>query len=229
MTTPNQNPSRNTANDDELAGLFVEVLDKFLSGIDDMLPAIVEEYDPVSNRATVKPIIQKLGVDNSLTSRANLASVPVFQMGAGGYVILTKPKKGDLAWIKACDRDISLFLQSYSESKPNTLRKHDFADSVLFPDAMRGYTADENDGLSIQNLAGTVKIALQSNKVVITGASEFNGDVQINGAISSTGAITSDGEVVAGNAVPATSVSLSTHTHTSAAPGSPTSPPTAGT
>ena len=50
MSEPNQNPSRNTANDDELAGLFLEVLDKFLSGIDDMLPAIVEEYVAETNR-----------------------------------------------------------------------------------------------------------------------------------------------------------------------------------
>ena len=54
---------------------------------------------------------------------------------------------------------------------------------------MRGYTASEDDGLSIQNLDGSIKIALQSGKVVVTGASEFNGDIQVNGAISSTGDI----------------------------------------
>ena len=215
----NQDPSRNTANDDELAGLFLEVLDKFLAGVDDMLPAIVEQYDPASNRATVKPLIQKLGTNNSLTSRANLASVPVFQMGAGGYLINVKPKKGDLGWIKASDRDISLFLQSYEEAKPNTLRKHDFGDSVFFPDAMRGYTASEDDGLSIQNTAGTIKIALQVDKVLVTGASEFIGDVKV------TGNIEASGEVTANALLAATKVTLSGHAHITTSPGDPTSPP----
>lgn len=213
MSDINQNPSRNTANDDELAGLFVEVLNKFLSGIDDMLPAIVEQYDPATNRATVKPLIQKLGVDNSLTTRASLASVPVFQMGAGGYLINVKPKKGDLGWIKANDRDISLFLQSYKESKPNTLRKHDFADSVFFPDVMRGYTADEEDGLSIQNTSGSIKISLRNSGVFVAGNLEVEGDV------------IASGEVSANSSTPATKVTLTGHAHTSAAPGSPTSPP----
>ena len=213
MSDINQNPSRNTANDDELAGLFVEVLNKFLSGIDDMLPAIVEQYDPATNRATVKPLIQKLGVDNSLTTRASLASVPVFQMGAGGYLINVKPKKGDLGWIKANDRDISLFLQSYKESKPNTLRKHDFADSVFFPDAMRGYTADESDGLSIQSADGNIKISLQSDKVIIKGETELEGNLVVTGDVNCEN-LSATTEVTAGT------VALTTHVHT----GSPTSP-----
>lgn len=194
MTTPNQTPSRNQANDDELAGLFVEVLDKFLSGIDDMLPAIVEQYDAAANRATVKILIQRLGTDGSLTSRASIASVPVFQMGAGGYVIVSKPKQGDLGWVKATDRDISLFLQSYEESKPNTLRKHDFADSVFFPDAMRGYTADSGDGLSIQNLDGTSKIVLNQDEINIeTGTVNIGEKVNLG---SGGDAIAREGDTV---------------------------------
>ena len=117
-----QNPSRNIANDDEMSGLFLEVLSKFLSGIDDCLPAVVEVYDAAKNRATVKPLIARLGVNNEIVSRGSLASIPVLQLGAGGFMMRMTPKKGDLGWIKASDRDISLFLQSYQEEKPNTLR-----------------------------------------------------------------------------------------------------------
>ena len=164
MTTQDANPSRNTANDDDMAGMFFEVLNKFLANnIDDMLPAIVEQYDPISNRATVRPLIMRIGTDDSLTTRGALASIPVFQLGAGGFMINVKPKQGDIGWVKANDRDISLFLQSYDEAKPNTLRKHKFADAVFFPDVMRGYSVDSENGFVIQSVDGEQKIALRED------------------------------------------------------------------
>ncbi|OWK42477.1 hypothetical protein [Fimbriiglobus ruber] len=43
---------------------------------------------------------------------------------------------GDTGWIKANDRDISLFKQTTAASSPNTARLHDFADAMFFPDTL---------------------------------------------------------------------------------------------
>lgn len=241
-----QNPSRNQANNDELAGLFIEVFDKFLSGIDDCLPGIVEDYDAEQNRASVKILIQKVGTNNSLTSRAIIASIPVFQLGAGGFMINCKPVKGDFGWVKATDRDISLFLQNYEETKPNTFRKHSFSDAVFFPDVMRNYTVTEGEGLVIQKTDGSQRIALLDDSVKITAThvildtdlTETTGDLIVDGDIENTGDVLSDGNVrgntvesdteVTANADTPASVGLSTHVHTGNQ-GSPTSSPTPGT
>lgn len=57
-----------------------------------------------------------------------------------------------------------------------------------------------------------------------------DGDVTINGVvITASGEIRAPGEVTAMASTPATSVSLSTHVHTSGSSGSPTTSPTPGT
>jgi len=214
------NPSRDQANDDEMSGMFLEVLDKFLSKVDGMLPAIVVKYDAEKNRATVKPLVMRIDTSGELYERADLPSVPVFQIGGGGYMLRFNLKEGDLGWIKANDRDISLFLQSYDQAKPNTFRKHVFDDAVFFPDVMRNYSVTDGEDCVLQSTDGSVRIALLENLVRITAT-----DVEINGNLAVSGDVVAVGEVAANAASPATQVTLSGHTHTSAAPGSPTSAP----
>lgn len=80
-------------------------------------------------------------------------------------------RTGDLGWIKANDRDISLFKSTYANSAPNTQRKHSFEDAVFIPDTMlRGFTIAEEDteNAVLQNEDGSVRIAIFPDKVKIT-------------------------------------------------------------
>lgn len=154
--------SRNPADNDSMVGMFRLVLTKFLQGVDDMLPAQVIAYDRPSNRAQVQPLIQMVTTNNERVNRAQIASVPVLQLGGGGFVMSFPIASGDLGWIKANDRDISLFKTTYALSAPNTQRKHDFSDALFIPDAMLNIAlASEDAGNAVfQNTDGTVKIAL---------------------------------------------------------------------
>lgn len=159
-------PSRNPANNSKMAGVMDTILQKFLQGVDDMLPAEVISYNARSNRATVKPLIAMVDMQNQVVERAQIASVPVIKLGGGGFVLSFPLKRGNLGWIKASDRDISLFKASLTGARPNTQRKHNFSDGVFIPDTMlKGFTiADEDlDNAVLQNLDGTVKIALWTN------------------------------------------------------------------
>lgn len=170
MPEQNSQPSIYPADSASLTGLFRLFMTKFLQNTDDMLPAVVVAYDRTTNRAQVQPFIKMITTQDQLVSRAQLATVPVFQFGAGGFIISNNLKPGDLGWIKANDRDISVFLQHYKESGPPTLRKHTFEDAVFFPDPMTGYTIDptDSDNLVIQKLDGSVKISLGTDTVTIT-------------------------------------------------------------
>jgi len=210
-----------------------QILDKFLSQVDDMLPARVISYDRVANRATVIPMVKLLTTDNRQIGRAQIASVPVMLFGGDGVALSFSLKAGDFGWIKANDRDISLITQGYADSAPNTLRKHSFQDAVFIPDVMRGLTVDAEDDehAVLQTLDGSVRVAIWPDRVKITAGelyAEF-GPANItltNGAsgltISPTGA-TAQGHFAFPDGVSIGGIEFGTHKHTGVEAGPSTS------
>lgn len=207
----NNNPSLDPANIGSLGGTFREILRKMLQSTDGMLPATVIAADADRNYATVRPQIMVLGTDNTLTSRAQIARVPIFTIGAGGFVLTFPVKPGDTGWILASDRDISLYLQAGKEAGPNTRRLHSFEDGLFIPDAAREYTlaGDDTDRAVLQNLDGTVRIAIGDDRVKITAplVQIVAPSVTMSGNLIVTGTITGLTDVVAGTK------SGKTHTH----------------
>ena len=164
-------PSMNPADRDSVNGTIRLILTKFLQDVDDMLPARVISYDRASNRAKVQPLIVVITTSNEQVQRAEIASVPVLQLGGGGFVLSFPIKAGDIGWIKANDRDISLFKQFLDTAPPNTQRKHSFSDAVFIPDTMlRGVTieGEDADNVVLQSIDGTQRIAIASDHIKIT-------------------------------------------------------------
>lgn len=177
-------PSIDPANIGTLMGLLRHVFSKQLQDVNGMLPARVIAINGNRNqpRVTVQPLVALLTTDGSQVSRAQIASVPVFQIGAGGYLLSFPVKEGDLGWIMANDRDISVFLQSYSESRPQTVRKNNFADAVFFPDSMRQYTiaSEDQDNAVLQNAAGSTRVAIWPQFVKVTATRGLSINAQPN-------------------------------------------------
>ncbi|MHC5543545.1 Gp138 family membrane-puncturing spike protein, partial [Singulisphaera rosea] len=113
--------------------------------------------------------------------RAQVASVPVFQYGGAGFVMSFPVATGDTGWIKANDRDISLFKQTMQANPPNTQRKHSFEDAMFFPDTLLdGVTiAAEDVGNAVfQNGDGTVRLALWPTLFKFTAPQVTVGDIE---------------------------------------------------
>lgn len=180
-------PSQNPANEGSMAGMLRGILEKFTQNLDDCLPAKVISYDRKANTATVQPLIAVLTTDDKVLSRAQVASVPVLAIGGGNFVINFPLKGGDLGWIKASDRDISLFKQGLAEGKPNTMRKHSFEDGLFIPDAYRQYEIDGEDfdaNMVIQSYDGKTRVAFWPDRVKTTcqdTSLEVNSDGTITG------------------------------------------------
>jgi len=175
------------------SGTLKYIFGKLQSQVDGMLPARIVAYDRAKNRATVQPLIKNLTTSGFVASRSQLASIPVMQFGGGGFVFNFPFKSGDLGWIKASDRDISVFLQSFEEAQPNTLRTYSFSDGVFIPDAMKGWTiaGEDTDNAVIQTLNGNVRISIGASGVKITSPLiTLNGDTIIDGTLRVTGAVT---------------------------------------
>lgn len=181
-------PSVNPADRASLVGFLKLAFIKHLQNTDDMLPAQVIAYDRASNRAQVQPLIYVITTDNRRIVRAPVASVPVLQLGGGGFVLSFPIKPGDLGWIKANDRDISNFKTNYVNASPQTYRKHTFEDAMFIPDTMlKGVTLADNDGVCLQNTDGSVSLVLLDDRMVITAPNvDINGITTINGIIFDT-------------------------------------------
>lgn len=180
--------SKNPANNDSLVGVFNEVLRKFSQNTDDMLPASVLNYDRTTNRADVMPLIQLVDTDGMVYNRAAFSNVPVLLLGGGEFFVSFNLPQGSLGWIKANDRDLSLFLQEFVNNRPNTNRLHTFEDAMFIPDIMTGYTINSEDSSAalIQNKAGTVRISLTDARIKMTAP-----QIEINAPQSVINATTS--------------------------------------
>lgn len=166
----NSNPSINPANEDSLTGTFRHVFNKLLQDVNGMLPAKVIAFDRTTNLVQVQPLIMLVTTGGTVVPRAQVASIPVLQIGGGNFMLNFNLVPGDLGWIMASDRDISNFLQSYAQASPNTFRKNNFADSLFVPNIMTKYTiADEDtENAVFQSLDGTVKITLSNTKITLS-------------------------------------------------------------
>ena len=188
MSSP---PNLDKANDGDFAGVMTDVLQNFLRGVDDMIPAKVVSYDDTTNRAVIKPLVMLGTTDGQKISRAQLSNIPVFRFGGGGFFIRFPVKAGDFGWLKATDRDMSLIMQRGGlEDWPNTLRQHSFSDGMFFPDTLKSWVIDgaNADALVIQSIDGSVCVSLHSGKVKIEAD-----DIEVVGNMSVTGTMTNNG------------------------------------
>lgn len=165
----NANPSLNPADIGTLTGTLRHVFNKLTQRLDGSLPARVIAYDRDAKRASVQPQIAVLTTNNTLVTRAAIASVPVVQLSGGGFVLDFPLKSGDTGWVIACDRDISAYLKYLAVAAPATVRIKNFADGYFLPSALLNYTIAEEDAdnLVLQTYDGTVKISLGANKIKV--------------------------------------------------------------
>ena len=206
----NSNPSIDPANNNSLVGTISFAFSKLLQQVNGMLPAQVIAYDRETNRVQVQLLITIVGTDGSQTPRPQIATLPVMVMGGGGFTLSFPLKEGDFGWVLANDRDISLFLQNYQQSPPNTNRVKNFSDGLFIPDSMKtlDVTSDNMNAITLKNSDGSISITIGENpsngnvqevKIVaqriaidvgITGFVTINGNVDVQGNIIATGAIT---------------------------------------
>ncbi len=155
-----------------------------------LLPAEVISFDRAKNVATVRPLIMWVDVKDNLIRRNSIANVPVLSLGGGGFHISFPLAPGDLGWIYAADRDLSLFKEKLKESAPNTGRTHRFEDSMFVPDVFRKYTiAGEDSGaMVLQSTSSATRISIRQDNIKITAPAQvqidtpttiITGDVQI--------------------------------------------------
>jgi Phage protein Gp138 N-terminal domain len=216
--------------------------------LEGMIPAEVISFDRANNVAVVQPMIMRTDTDGNNYSRFNLTSIPVLSLGGGGFHISFPLAEGDIGWIMASDRDISLFLQTLKESNAPTGRLHKFEDGLFIPDVFRKYTINGSDSAAmvIQSTDGTTRISIKEGEIdiiapsavnVTTPTATFSADVHVKGNMTvdkittMTGQTNANGGFAAAGGqactLPTTTtiggVTVVNHGHISSSPGTRTS------
>lgn len=170
---------------DHLASTLRFVQSAISMDLECCIPAKVIGYDRVSNTATIRPMIMNTvrsstGGDLLRKSRKDIPNIPVLSLGAGNFHISFPMKEGDLGWLYACDRDITLFLQSLQEQPSGSDgATHSFSDAIFIPDVYRQYTINPEDegALVIQSVDATTRISVRSDNIKLTAPVQVELDV----------------------------------------------------
>jgi len=166
---PNLNsPNRSLNADTNMPGVLDLAIREALMDNDDMLPAKIISWDKDKNRAQIEILYLVTMTDGSVHQLGAPAEVPTFVLGGGNFILVWPLKPGDLGWIKATDRDVSLFLQSYKAENGATTRLHCFEDGVFIPDAMKGFVMADSNAACLQTLDGKTSVALKADSLTLT-------------------------------------------------------------
>lgn len=162
----------NDTEKDYLPAVLISWRNKIFKDMENCLPCQVVKVHSRS-LVDVRPLIQKIDEDGNRVSRQEITNIPVETDGAGNILMSFPVSVGSLGWIHASDRDISIFLQGYSESQPGTARMHSFSDARFIPDIMTNFEVAEEDATAvvIQNRDGSVKVALDETEIRVASGS----------------------------------------------------------
>jgi hypothetical protein len=101
------------------------------------LPGRVETYDPATQLASVKPLLQSLKRNaNGSTEPASLPvvnGVPVLMPQGGGRQIKLPVAKNDVVLLVFADRSLDIWKSKGGEVDPVDLRQHHLSDAVAIP------------------------------------------------------------------------------------------------
>lgn len=163
-------PNINPANNDSFAGLIQYSFAEYQKSVQGLLPARVIKYDRNANRVSVQLLIKLIGTSGKTYQNTQISNLPVMLLGGGDFFVSANLNPGDLGWLFATDRDISLFLDTYKEAAPSVNLVKNFSSSFFIPDIMTGYTISSEDASNflISNKNASVKISLGADTITVT-------------------------------------------------------------
>lgn len=194
----------------------------------------------------VQPLVNQLDGDDNAVDHGTVYHLPYFRLQGGTNAVIMDPVDGDIGVAIIEDRDISAVKSSGAQANPGSRRIFDLADGLYLGGYLNA-TPEQYFQFSAAGIAvvSPTKISLQAPLVEVDAStsftvnslqSDFSGAVSVQGLLSffagMKGSIASGVAVVISGAVQFLGTVTAngkriddTHTHTSEAPGDPTSPP----
>lgn len=108
-------------------------IDSALADMHVAMPAVIETYDPVTQKASLQPLVQRTFEDGTVQRWPVVNNVPIQFPRGGGFAMTFPIKPGDKALLVFSDRSLDEWLSSGAEIEPKDPRKHDESDAFAIP------------------------------------------------------------------------------------------------
>jgi hypothetical protein len=213
-----------------------------LADLHTCFPGRIESYDYTTQRASVKPLLNRRLKDGRVETLPVLSNVPVWMPRSGGASITLPVTPGDTCFVACTERSIDEWLQRGGVQTPADPRKHSLFDAVAFvglipfnvgtdaensTDVLIQYAGSKvrlKPGSAVEIEAATVKIIApeteMTGNLTVAGLTTTGGFVS-QGTVGGGATITGDVDVTSGD-VTADGISLKTHVHGGVEPGAGT-------
>lgn len=193
-----------------LAKLIKRSFVEMMKDVGTSIPGHIIAYDDTTGLAQVQIGIVRTQVGGKTFEPTPLVDVLVYVAG-GDFFVESEINPGDEGVILFSQRCIDAWVQTGGVAENPIMRFHDFSDAYFLPglrSKSNQITGFKNDGIRMRNKDGTRSVWLKKSGAVEVNAVSFN--------INTTDPIglTHNGVNISGK-----------HTHTSAKPGDPTTPP----
>lgn len=151
-------------------GIRAELLD-----LHTMLPAKVEKYDPVTQKASISPLLKKKYTDGGIVKMPVINDVPV-QWPSGGDAFIHMPLgAGDTGMAIFSERSLDKWLSGEGGFVlPDDIRHHDISDAIFIPGIKtfrQAFEVPNPERATIKNGNMIVEVD-PSGKIKIEGATE---------------------------------------------------------
>lgn len=168
----------------------------------------VLDFYPDSMTVDVQPLVKEK-IDGQYASAAPIMGLRAATLCAGEYIIRPWYNRGDIGMVVTGDYDADAVFSTGQESEPNTARNHAPEDGIFIGGVCPSGKAPK--GLPSQALvlaagSGAAYVALKSDKILIKGDVEIEGNVKISDLLEADG------------------IEMTTHTHTGDSGGSTSEP-----
>ena len=158
-----------------------------MMGVHTAMPGIVEEFDPATRRARIRPTPMAVTSSDEVVPRQPLVNVPVMSLSNPRFGMTLDLEPGDAVLLIFCQRGIGEFKKTFEDSEPVRAGFFSASDAVAFPgfgppleDAEFSPAAEHDHGLaagiSIQSRDGATHVSVDEEAVRLRTV----GDTQVD-------------------------------------------------
>lgn len=200
----------------------------YVSRVHEDLGSQYVDVTPVVGQA----LARESGIELALVP--TIPAVPLAPWSLGGFYVLAKPAVGDAVLVVVSKLPIDQWLRNgkiepghVEQSAEDATGEHALTNAMAFPLCPRPVGSTLPDAPSDELVIGVVGADSPRLTMAKSGTFTMKGSLHVTGNVTGEGDVSADGEVTAKAANPATSVTVSGHSHFDAM--GTTQPPTPGT